>query len=88
VLETLLQLSSYFEPATSAEILAVVGAVTLAILFVVSMYRAGRAASEGMGHIAAALGRLLQAIGGLIIALGILWLTICLVRAALVYLLQ
>jgi len=88
LLEALLELCGYFEPATSAEILAVVGAVSLAALFAFSMYLAGRAASQGMGQVFTGLQQLLHAIVRLGIALILLWLTVCLVRAAPVHILH
>lgn len=88
LLEALLELCGYFEPASSAVILAFVGALSLVFVFAFSMYRAGRAASQGMGKVADGLARILSALGVLLIALMILWLTVCLVRAALVHILH
>jgi hypothetical protein len=88
LLETLLNLFGYFEPVTSTQILAALGAVLLAALVFIFMYRAGRAASEGMGHLVTGLGQLLHAVAVLFIALAIFWLLLCLGRATLVHTLQ
>lgn len=85
LLQALLRLCECFEPTTSAELLALIGLLSLVTVFVIIMARAANAARQGMGQLAHGLGSLLTAIMRLTAALVIFWLTYCLARAALLH---
>jgi hypothetical protein len=88
LLGTLLRLTGGFDPATSAQVLALVGTVALVFGFGYLLAHAGNSATQGVGHVLAGLQALILALVWLVAALLILWLTYCLVRGTLTHILH
>lgn len=85
LLEALLSLCGSLDPATRAEILAAVGAVSLVMIFLALITAAGRLAGEGIGHIATGLAALVRSALRLLAALAMLWVSYCLINGTIVH---
>jgi len=88
LLQMLLRISGNFEPITSAQVLAILGVVALALGFSILATQAGTAAATGAANLITGLRGLITGLALGIAALLMLYLSFCLVRGALTHILQ
>ena len=88
LLETLLRIAGDFDPITSAQVLAILGAVALVLGFAYLITRAGTAAAAGTANVINGLRILIAALAWSLAAILILYLAFCLANGTLTHILR